>query len=728
MFNVGDMIKVIDGNNIEGYMGGWFEETMSHLVGNVYEVIEFNGYEYKIYDEQGKSWHIDTRGAVAPETEVKAAPETVMVKKSDFALDEEQEKSLVKASMRLLGKYEFKDGYNYEPTERGLKIIFAEWQKQKGWLIDLFRKHPSYNGKGQIILTEEYAREIDHDIVKRFSRWVARQLNPFKEGVEVTIDFERYGRETGTISVFDYSDYTFQIDGIDRWFRCEEVKLKEERDFNVFFFDRQLARIAMQYADEDFTREINAAFPWLKAHHGAKVSKLINRICKHYKLNEHEEFNRRYTQFADAINPLNVTRYTVLSVHPIDFWEMSHGNDWTSCHSIDKTDLNGTYSGSYHGCYSAGTESYMLDESSFVVYIVDKSYDGNEFELQPKLSRQMFHIGEDKLVQGRLYPQDNDVGAQDTYKQIREIVQRVISQCLNVDNLWTNTKGTDVCSREISSYGLHYRDYEMYDNCNVSYLNRGTETKNHKRIKIGATAICPTCGSEHYNQECILCESCAEVHTCRYCGEAVDLDYSGIEINGDYYCCSDCAERYGYVYCTNDEEWHHGDSSEVFYDDYLCEYQYDYYEEYITTMDGHHYSDEEYANRDGYYRCDDDDEFYHESELVECESCGRMVPAHNYDDESGACDLCATTKQAEGNGVVVVKSGKLYSNYERWVDKYAKEYKDVWAYGEPLSNGDVGTIVAVGEHENDHSKMYGILVRGKLYVIGADGVEEREVA
>ena len=69
----------------------------------------------------------------------------------------------------------------------------------------------------------------------------------------------------------------------------------------------------------------------------------------------------------------------------------------------------------------------------------------------------MFHYGNDKLIQGRVYPQDND-GVNAVYKEIRPIVQRVIAEILDVPNLWRNVKGTGICNDMTIHTGTHFRD------------------------------------------------------------------------------------------------------------------------------------------------------------------------------------------------------------------------------------------------------------------------------
>ena len=58
----------------------------------------------------------------------------------------------------------------------------------------------------------------------------------------------------------------------------------------------------------------------------------------------------KFAKYADSINPIKVKRHTVLSVHPIDYYTMSFGNSWTSCHCSASRCTGRDSSGTEH-CY-----------------------------------------------------------------------------------------------------------------------------------------------------------------------------------------------------------------------------------------------------------------------------------------------------------------------------------------------------------------------------------------
>lgn len=310
--------------------------------------------------------------------------------------------------------------------------------------------------------------------------------------------------------------------------------------FSVFVFD--LPTNTAQYIDDEIVAKLDEICPSIHAHKGQKMSRVVNKLLSYIGYDKLPDYNRMFAKYADALNPLQITRHTVLSVNPLDYLTMSFGNSWASCHTIDKENKRGMPN-SYEGMYSSGTVSYMLDSPSMVFYTVDASYDGNEFWNEPKINRQMFHWGEDKLIQGRLYPQDND-GNNSVYTPYREIVQSIMSELFGFTNLWTASRGTGASAKYVVSEGTHYKDYECYDNCTLS-RPKGNENEND--ITIGHDPICIDCGEEHDEQDNISC--CANKLFCAHCGSRIDRD-DVRWIDGEPYCI-DCT-----FWCDRCKEYH----------------------------------------------------------------------------------------------------------------------------------------------------------------------------
>ena len=443
--------------------------------------------------------------------------------------------------------------YYYHPTEKGVNAILDEWGYKKKDLINLFKKHPNYNGKYQIVFDVGYERTIDTEKICDFFNWIIKE---FCERNEVVIDNIPY-----KVANDNYDEYTNILSSIKSIYRRlknpygdlssipEDFIIIEGNNIGYFkdkfkFYNNLLDNynettitfhFGMQYeyvlteenhhivynllniknclhgATSSFaTKEqadfINEMFPEVKAVPNQKLSRIVNRICVNLGLDKYPDYNKEFAKFSDAINPLSIKRHTVISCHPIDYLTMSFGNSWSSCHTIDKNNTR-EMSNHYNGMYSGGTMSYMLDGVSVVFYTVDGKYEGNYLELEPKINRNMFHIGEEKIIQGRVYPQTNDSN-NGIYEKFRNIMQKVIADCYNVPNMWKLKRGTNECIEVTNSTGVHYRDYASFDDCNVSYLKHDDGTINIDEITIGHYPICPCCGEEHGRSDCIECSNC----------------------------------------------------------------------------------------------------------------------------------------------------------------------------------------------------------------------------
>lgn len=491
-----------------------------------------------------------------------------------FALTDAERESLIDQMVDTFGDA------GYDPSRDALEEQLAEWEKNKGWIAELFKRHPNYNGKYQITFSHEMSRSFDFETIKKF-------LNGTRSNVHFTA--EQADFKTREKLMTTYIDVIREIQN-----NISQVISKELADY----VSEQMS--ALQTDKSRFAQE------------GQKLTKLVGKLCRFFGVDKWEDYNREYAKFADAVNPIKITRHTILSVHPLDYLRMSYGHGgWHSCHDIRDADEP--------GCYSSGTLSYMMDGSSFVFYTVDAAYDGDNFELQDKINRNMFHMGDERLVQGRCYPQSND-GNLDLYKEFREVVQKVIADCLDEPNLWTNKKGTTACVEVIHEYGTHYPDYRHIDACNVSTL-KGQEGGT---VCVGHTPICPQCGEIHNSSENCLCYDCRNVgEWCEYHQEYENCEMTYIEGYGDV-CEAALDDDEYFFYCDYCREWRRRD------------------DDTIDTEDGHHYCDCEHAMNDGYVCCDNCGEWHRQVDMIYVEDVGEYC-SHSCADSAG----CVITKHGD---------------------------------------------------------------------------------
>lgn len=425
---------------------------------------------------------------------------------------------------------------------------------------------------------------------------------------------------------------------------------------------------------------------------GQRVMKFVEALCKEVGINKvkqmrevswevevHDEdgtshmetrskekdfgWNYQKTELGNGVNPLEYERSIVISVNPIDFWTQSFGFKWASCMTIDKENIRNITSNHYSGCYSGGTESYMLDSATIITYIrptesqlKDIKEEGLPMEEQSKFKRCLFYLGKDKLVQSRLYPDGRDGGDESLAAQIRKFMQGFISELYNVTNLWVIKKGTTACCNVIdtASGASHYKDYSNYSDCNVSYLKRDDGTTNSKRITVGSKIICPSCGNEHTSEESITCNRCPrEGSLCENCGCETSSD-DRVEIGGHMYCCLSCAEEDGWVWAVDAEDWRRED--ECRQDDNNDSWYY-YIDDGIESENEYGrtvwFYNSESAEEAGYVYCEYDDEWtYEDNALLIGDTCEYFMISENSDYVEINGEYFPNDEYAERNGYI----------------------------------------------------------------------------
>ena len=162
-----------------------------------------------------------------------------------------------------------------------------------------------------------------------------------------------------------------------------------------------------------------------------KVSKSLGekvpegmKLLKAFKFFEPNKAALRNIQdMASQIIQENKVRGTLcFSVHPLDFLSSSENTyNWRSCHAMD-------------GEYRAGNLSYMVDNSTFMVYLKgadnQKLYGFGPVEWNSKKWRMLIHTNEndDFMIAGRQYPFSSKSGI-DTVLNIYNNL--IVSECSN---------------------------------------------------------------------------------------------------------------------------------------------------------------------------------------------------------------------------------------------------------------------------------------------------------
>lgn len=195
--------------------------------------------------------------------------------------------------------YEVMHKYQKPFSEEGVTANLTQWYEQKQGLLQLLRRHPLWNEKElAIVFRVEERREIDR----------------------ITVDETRAAiLELGRGACTDDTVYE----------NFETALRAATADYAQIPNEYRLDTIR-QYGD-------------IKCAPGQKASRIINRLCLKFHLDQIEEeaeagepdnrymrtvkpYNALFARLADALNPAHIEKTAVLSIHPCDFLEIG-GDD-----------------------------------------------------------------------------------------------------------------------------------------------------------------------------------------------------------------------------------------------------------------------------------------------------------------------------------------------------------------------------------------------------------------
>lgn len=679
-------------------------DHMTALCGTVVTITSFDGNDnIRISEDNGDwVWTANCFESIEEEDSNMETPKTLMVKESDFELSEEKMEAWVSQATDLLRYYDYNTSeyglkavfktwakakgwlvdlfrkheyYNgngqivipanlERPIDDSGIRTFLKWfnEQMNKWLIDrqLYiglhkggEYYDAYSRIGRIMVCMQDFDEYKKVTYKgrTYQEWEAEQRR-----MEKALDKMRSSYDGGTDSMYINDTFIF----------VKYLDLKEYRNIRDVMVQtlKNISDDNMKAISEERANNINFYLEQtsLKVRPvvGQKITKFVGKLLKELGFNKivdiqkqewyangeyHSRdkdmgYNYHFALLGDSINPFTYKREVVISVNPFDYWTMSFGYGWASCHTIDKNNKRGIGSHNYQGCNSGGTESYMLDESSIIVYVrpsEENLASINELDMpleeQSKMKRVVMYLGEDKLIQSRVYPDGRDGGDNGIAAQLRYIVQKVVAELYDTPNMWTLKKGSsEVCSVVNTIGDIHYPDYDCCSDVNVSYLRRIDGRLNYNTINVGVEEIiCPDCGNTHWERDHITCNDCyVDGQRCKYCGNSFDIECDGYEIEGNYYCCYECAYEDGWRE-TEDDGWH--DVDDCRQDDYSeCWYYYTddgiyiddcwYHDEYNAECDGWRYADvdDDWYGEDNVYEDHDGNTFYmpeHEDEAIE---------------------------------------------------------------------------------------------------------------
>lgn len=394
-------------------------------------------------------------------------------------------------------------------TYEGVRKNVETWYENKSDLFDLFRKHDNWDEEAKaIIFHNDYIREADPNIVfKKIDELTEYLIGKCAEQQYLINNTQKYLFIQKHIPLMQF----IQKDINETYVGHEYEKLFNEKLIPgqklSKLLNKSFKQVSVTHFDDIFTDKTEEI----------DVTNFSDKTDEDRKA---PSFNKYFAQISDALNPIRIPRISVLSLNFLDYATMSNGNSWASCHYINSHNLFHEGASSYNGCYKAGTLSYANDFISIIFYTIDSDFDGDDYYLEPKIHRQMFHYDIDKsiLLQSRLYPQNND--DENIISQYRNFVQEIISICGGFDNSWYISK--DRSKFRTESYGLHYEDYEHYK-VTWSYLKE-KEYNSNMCLDIGHEAYDLSDGYVIDNEARLIDTNDISDYVCEDCGSIAEFN------------------------------------------------------------------------------------------------------------------------------------------------------------------------------------------------------------
>ena len=429
--------------------------------------------------------------------------------------------------------------YDGQYSEDVIYDIVETSLERKSELIELFRKHPNWDEDQLCIhFDRDIDRKTDSSAVSTFFRWLNNEA--FRQWEKPVLTKKRN-------EAVLRGEYLYSLAEEEQWELnpMKRIIHKYTTDESYYGGGASLKDIFDWLPQETILPEFTSDDSWYEKclswlneldekfnfRPGMKINRVINKICVKMGLDKLEGYNAAFAQFSDGITPLKINRHTTISVNPVDFLLMSNGNSWHSCHYI------GNYPDEA-GCYSSGTISYMMGEDSFIVSVIDKEWPNDNLAFAPKINRQVFGYRDYQLLQSRLYPQVNDNGASETYRNLREMVEEIIANAEGEVNRWVKSE-----SKNVLHNGTAYPDWSHFSVCGQYELREKVDRNEKKSIRLDNQPVCISCGGHHWEEEGLFCDNCQHENvTCEDCGCIIDIDDEDNYVQDDDGCyyCRDC--------------------------------------------------------------------------------------------------------------------------------------------------------------------------------------------
>ena len=330
------------------------------------------------------------------------------------------------------------------------------------------------------------------------------------------------------------------------------------------------------------------------------------KLVKAFKYFEHNKKTLRSIQdMASQLIQENKIKGTLcFSVHPLDFLSSSENTyNWRSCHSLD-------------GEYRAGNLSYMIDNSTVIVYLkgadnVHLNKFGNKVKWNSKKWRMLLHIREDDelMFAGRQYPFNSKTGmdivlniynnliASDTafnhpfygvnkyvkwkndYVDSYTPTDGLEDEVVYLNESYTVINGFLYSMSFLMKEGINAKNYNdvLHSTCYMhpyyTYLKSsvygGRMAVGKAPIIVGEEVYCLHCGDEIINNsETMRCDKCELYYgyeendvygSCDCCGARIYIDDAYFVSGSGEYVCEHCYDTECFVCDCCDETYYKSD-------------------------------------------------------------------------------------------------------------------------------------------------------------------------
>jgi|GEM_PF-6829596 len=261
-----------------------------------------------------------------------------------------------------------------------------------------------------------------------------------------------------------------------------------------------------QYIDEQTARRVKL-HTGMVCDVGKRASRILDKLCKKYCIDGHEDYISAFTALADALNPISIEQKMVLSVHPSDFIGMDiKDGRFTNLDAKSSALIN------KKGCSANGSLALLADGSSMVFYSV--AADATlPYHKARKVAMQIFGYANGILLQFGTYPSKTTKEFQSTS---RHIAQQALAKCLQEDNLWMLKERSYTINMSRILGGVLGKCTRCGDTEKIitASLLKKMYSKAHpdssQRVVLGHEAYCLKCGNA-ISKACFgYCSSCSK--------------------------------------------------------------------------------------------------------------------------------------------------------------------------------------------------------------------------